>query len=137
MTTGELRARLDAIAAPDVPARAREVLPTDLPQAALGSRLFVLCEDGPACFDLSYDERSTPCLVPSSMRAGEEAAALWQASFPEVTDLDRLGQAQALAGQLPRTKLAALARTCLLALGDAEVLSLAELDLITRDDPEL
>jgi hypothetical protein len=137
MTTDELKARLDALGAPDALARVSEAIPTDLPQAVVGKMLFVLCEDGPVSFEMSHDERNDPCFLPASMQTGPEAAAEWQAAFPEVTDLDRLRQAQSLAGQLSRTKLAALARTCLLALGDAEVLSLAELDLVIGEDPEL
>ena len=137
MTTDELKARLDALGAPDTLAGVSEAIPTDLPQAVVARMLFVLCEDGPASFELSLDEQDSPCFLPASMQTGPEAAAAWQAAFPEVTDLDRLRQAQTLAGQLPRTKLAALARMCLLALGDTEVLSLAERELAISEDPEL
>jgi len=47
-----------------------------------------------------------------------------------------LVEAQDIAGGLPRTKLAALAKTCLLELGGFEGV-LPELDAITDGDPEL
>ncbi len=53
-----------------------------------------------------------------------------------MSDLDRLTKAQAVAEELPRTKLAALTKYCLLQLG-MDFTSLGELDEITDEDSEL
>jgi len=137
MTAAELAARLGALDPHEAFALASEVLPPDMPQAVIGHKLFVLCDDGPACFEMRHDESNRPCLLPASMQSGADAAEQWQAAFPEVTDLDRLRQAEELAGRLPRTKLAALARTCLLALGGGAPATLARLEQTMREDPEL
>ena len=54
-------------------------------------------------------------------------------------DMNRLIEAQKLASQLSRTKLACLIKVCLLRLGEhgGEYITLGELDSITDTDPEL
>lgn len=70
-------------------------------------------------------------------------AAAWEVIEVE-TQMDLLSQAQELAEQLEHTKLAALAKFCLLKMTETpggahghESLSLGELDSITDEDPEL
>jgi hypothetical protein len=145
MTRDELQETMEDYGNMKLVMSVSDILPDDVPRINIAGMLFVLLEDGMVSFYAELTPSGHPQLLPTSMQHGEPCAAYWRLAshnFHEfekavpVDEMNLLVEAQRISKGLSRTKLAALAKRCLLELGD-EHLSLGELDAITDGDPEL